>query len=41
MAAAAVEGHEKEHVAHNADAAQKQGMTAHSTVTISTAACPE
>jgi len=41
MAAAAVAGHEEEHVAHNADAARKQGMTAHSTVSIHTAACPE
>jgi hypothetical protein len=41
MAAAAVAGHEQEHVAHNADAASKQGMTAHSTVTINMAGCPE
>lgn len=41
MAASAVAGHEQEHVAHNADTASKQGMTAHSTVTISMAPCPE
>jgi len=41
MAAAAVASHEQEHVAHNAEAAQKQGMTARSTVAISMAACPD
>lgn len=41
MAAAAVAAHEREHVVHNAEKAEESGMTAHSTVTIHTAVCPE
>jgi len=41
MAAAAVAGHEAEHVAHNAERAARKGMVAHSTVSINVAPCPE
>jgi hypothetical protein len=41
MAASAVVAHEKEHVAHNAARAEREGMKARSTVTIHTAMCPE
>jgi hypothetical protein len=41
MAAQAVRAHEGEHVAHNALNAEKEGMTARSTVTIHTSDCPE
>jgi hypothetical protein len=41
QAAAAVMAHEQEHVSHNADRADRQGMQAHSTVTIDTSVCPE
>lgn len=41
MAAQAVRTHEQEHVAHNAQNAQEQGKTAHSTVAIHMAACPD
>lgn len=40
-AALAVAAHENEHVAHNAQNAQENGMVAHSTVTISYGVCPE
>jgi len=41
MAASAVLAHEKEHVSHNAAEAEREGMKAHSVVTIHTAMCPE
>jgi len=41
MAAMAVASHEREHVVHNAKAAEEQGMTARSTVAIHMAACPD
>lgn len=40
-AALAVAAHEQEHVVHNAERAREEGMTAHSTVTISYGVCPE
>jgi len=39
--ALAVMAHEQEHVAHNAERARREGMVAHSTVTISYGVCPE
>ena len=41
MAATAVRAHEQEHVSHNADSAERQGLKARSTVAIHTAVCPE
>ncbi len=41
QAAAAVAAHEQEHVAHNAARAEREGMTARSTVTLHTDVCPE
>lgn len=40
-AALAVAAHENEHVVHNSENAEQNGMTAHSTVTISYGVCPE
>ena len=40
-AALAVAAHENEHVVHNRENAQQNGMVAHSTVTISYGVCPE
>lgn len=39
--AAAVRAHEQEHVTHNAARAEREGMTARSTVVIHTDVCPE
>jgi hypothetical protein len=41
QAAAAVAAHEQEHVANNAARAERAGMTAHSSVAIHSAVCPE
>jgi len=41
QAASAVAAHENEHVVHNAQNAQENGMVAHSTVTIRHGICPE
>jgi hypothetical protein len=41
MEGAAVRSHEQEHVSHNAARAERDGMTATSTVVIHTAICPE
>jgi len=41
MAASAVLAHEKEHVSNNAAQAEREGMKAHSVVTIHSAMCPE
>jgi hypothetical protein len=39
--ASAVRSHEQEHVTRNAAKAQREGMTAHSSVTLHSAICPE
>ena len=41
MAASAVVAHQKEHVTNNAVKAEREGMKAHSVVTIHAAMCPE
>jgi len=41
MAAEAVISHEREHVQHNAQKAEREGMKVRSTVQIHTAICPE
>jgi len=41
QAASAVAAHENEHVVHNAQNAEQNGMVAHSTVTYRYAICPE
>jgi hypothetical protein len=41
LAAEAVISHEQEHVSHNAQKADREGMTARSEVQIHTAICPE
>jgi hypothetical protein len=41
MAASAVSAHEQEHVQHNQQKAESEGMTATSTVVLYTAICPE
>ncbi len=40
-AALAVAAHENEHVVHNSERAEREGLVAHSTVTIAYAVCPE